>query len=232
MPTRVRWLHAFGAAAIVSVGVAAILLAVGWALAHRTPGWWTPPHAGADAERSAESLEQFVSNELSRPRDDTAPWRFAVPEDAATAWVNSRLPRWLENREIDWPFEGIPVLVRFRSGTVVVGLDVSTNSNPRIVGAELAPTTLGESLNIGLGSISVGTLKMPPSMAASIARSLGPTGSEQSVNEVVEAVISGEPIVQSTTWPIDGGRSITVLDIAIEDGRVVVTCSTGPTRQD
>lgn len=228
MPSRVRWFHAFGAAVIMSIGVASILLVIGWALAHRTPGWWEPPPTGVDVERSAESLEMFVANELSRPRDDGTPWRFAVPEDAATAWVNARLPRWLENREIDWPFEGVPVLLRFRPGVILVGLDVSTNSDPRIVGAELTPKTRGETLNLGLGSISVGTLKMPPSTAASIARSLGPAGSEENVNEVVEAVLSGEPIVRSTTWPIDGGRSVTVLDIAIEDGRVVVTCLTVP----
>ncbi|MDI1288345.1 MAG: hypothetical protein PSX37_00135, partial [bacterium] len=122
------------------------------ALAKLDPSWWPSPSADAQATANqAEALENaaLAQASLVRNADPDAtngawfsePWSVAISESDANAWLESRLPRWLENRYAgaEWAKPLSEVRVRFREGAVDVGARLGTAASSRIAGATLHP---------------------------------------------------------------------------------------------
>lgn len=225
---RQRALHAIFAVLLVLIAIGTVLLIAGWLLSRRAPSWWVAPDPRDPAlVARAESVERFVSNELSRPRDDGAPWRIAIPEEAATAWINARLPRWLANRGVDWPLEGVPIVVRFRAdGSLILGADTSEGADAtRVIGARAAPSLSDAGPSLRLTEVSLGSLTLPPSFAASTIRRAIPADSD--ARAIVRALLDGGPLTDDASVRVDESRRVMIIGLSIEDGRATLTCVTG-----
>ncbi len=222
-----RALHAAFTVTLVLVALGAIVVVSGWTLSRRAPGWWTSPDPSDPALiRRAEHVERFVTGELSKPRDEGAPYRLAIPEDAATAWINARLPRWLDNRGIAWPLEGTPILVRFRGdGTIVLAANVAgEGAHPQIVGAHARPAMSSRGPVLRLTDVSVGSLTLPPGVASPSIRRALPEDEHGAHERLIDALLRGRPLTDDPTWRVDGARAVTLVDLSVEDGRIVLTC--------
>lgn len=222
-------MHAAFALLLVLVAIGTIAVAIGWVLSRRTPGWWAAPDA-ADPTlvARAESIERFVSSELSRVRPEGTAWRMAIPQKAATAWVNARLPKWLTSRGVDWPLENRPILVLFRDGSVTLATDLANGETGghRIVGAQLALRVRGDHLVPRLTGVSVGSLVLPPSLAAgSIRRALSKSAGSEA-HDALGALLRGAPLAEDASWRVDESRTVRLLDVEFERDRAVMTLVT------
>ena len=226
-----RVLRAYFAAILVLVAIGTAAGTGAWLLARRTPDWWNAPDSGDPTLAArAESIERFVSNELTKPRDGASPWRIAIPEGAATAWVNARLPRWLESRDVDWPLGRAPTLVLFRDGEILLGADIAEpgEPSPRIIGARLALHTTDEGMGARISSLSFGSLSLPPSLASSSVRRALPAGAGSDTRAALETLLRGGSVTNDAAWRIDDSRVVRLVGIEFGDGRAVLTCLTEP----
>jgi hypothetical protein len=225
---RQRALHAILALVLALVALGTLVVLGAWLLTRRAPSWWEAPNlADPSIVATAESVERFVSNQLSEHRETDTPWRMAIPEDAATAWLNARLPRWLANREVEWPLEGVPVLVRFGAdGSMLLAADTSAHADAtRVIGARATPSLDESGPVLRLTEVSLGTLSLPPSFAASTIRRAIPSDSD--ARAIVGALLDGRPLADHTSIRVDESRRVTIIGLTIEDGVATLTCVTG-----
>ena len=224
-------MHAFFALLLVLVAIGTITIAIGWVLSQRSPSWWAAPDPNDPTlVARAESIERFVSNEMSRPRQTGSAWRLAIPEEAATAWVNARLPKWLASRGVEWPLEQRPILVLFRDGGVTVATDLSDEDSRRIVGAQVEMSVRQDRLVPRLTGVNVGALVLPPALAAGSIRRAIPGNAGPEARHALDALLRATPLSEDAAWRVDESRTVRLIGVEFADDRAILTLITEAAR--
>lgn len=231
----------------VRIGLAAsaltcLLTLIGLALAKERPAWWRTVRR--DDPRSlqiADQLENGIVNALfsrehsPEPGAASQPWRVSLDAGDANAWLNSKMPRWLEaefERPMDWPEELREVQVDFRSAAVRIGIRISETD--QVFWASIEPT-LDEQGRLWIPArwVYLGRLPMPASWVLERARR-NPGGivpddfTALPETDAMFRMFAGEvPAFEEPVVKLSDGRRVRLLALnSLEDGRIIITCRT------
>lgn len=211
-----------GALAAIGAVTAALILTA--ALARRAPSWWrsaaTDPASGPDL---AERVERAVASRLHKWEDSTDPWTIAITQEQANAWLTARAPRWAANRAAPGAPPLPDIRVRFQPGAITAGL--RPHGSPYIFTARISPTITPEgALAAHADAISAGSL---PVGAAPIARLI--SSLSENLPRADDATATLGPrgaLLANPRLTLDDGRLITLRSVSVEQGRLILTCTT------
>jgi len=206
-------------------------------LAWSAPGWW--PRVDASDPRVAAAgadLENAVASEMSRVRPGSAgapgPWRsddwsVRIGQDEATAWLNTRLRKWLANRDVSLPDQIETIAVVFAGGEVRLGIGFTGG---RVISARSRPElTADGALWLRGTRLYAGRMPLPRSWVSGDGNNGWLAGEIGAAPEIAGAVrsmtgraaVSSDPVVA-----LGDGRRVRVVGIAIVEGAMSVTCRT------
>lgn len=215
---------------IAGIAVATISLVVVVALARQTPGWWRAVDARApETVELAGAVERGVVNELHRGRVGEPAWTVAISPEQANAWLNTRMPRWLENRAIGWPAEVREVQCDFSGGLVRLGARVGAEGDAgQIVVASVAPTVEGGALWLRLVGARAGRLDLPSGWTIERLRAWLPetVRDRESTRRLLGALEGEGPFIADAAVELEDGRRVRLLEARVEGGRLLLTCVT------
>jgi hypothetical protein len=198
--------------------------------------------------KAALPLDHSATLPLRRLVQASDDWTIRISADDATAWLATRLPKWLANREdrIHWPPEIGELQVQFDGRLVHVGAKVRTagksdsasgggSGPPRqhILSATLwADLRPDGSLWLPARWVYVGRLAVPASWVLGQVRRSGNAYIPEELRRMPETAtmlraFDGEgPIVQNALIKLGDGRRVRILRIAPRDGKLDITCRT------
>jgi hypothetical protein len=237
------------AAMIALAGLTALIVALGLWLTGRAPSWWRPLSTGDPALlATADAVENGVTtliNEL-RPGDSPAargaPWSMTLDDDSASAWLATKLPRWVLSRAdlARWPPEVRLVQARFSPGRIIFAARVVQGRHDDILSIALAPRIDADgSLWLEATSVSIGSLPLPAGLALRSGDASEAPGILDARNAVPDelrsrreatpilAALRGErPLAALAPLRLPDGRRIRVVNLEPQEGRLVITCIT------
>lgn len=243
----------------IGLGLAAALT-IGWIMVgtmlRAAPTWWR--QVRLEQQRTQE-IAQEVENalgthlHLGRPGERkpdgiwrSEPWGVSIPSADANAWLNARLPRWLET--VDAGFE-IPeqvsqIQVEFRDGRIAIGaagslstpeLDAANGTEGsegtrRIIWASASPR-IDESglLSLTLDRVYIGRLPISRSVLAEVAERAGlgrHAGASATAGTTWLDLLHGKPVKILPVMKLEDGRRVRITSLRARDGRLEVTCVT------
>lgn len=229
---------------MVLVGATSLLLIALAALTHLPPGWFDPPRGDdPEARRAGESVQGAILTELTavRPADParsadapwaSEPWGLALHEDQANAWLATLLPRWLANQDWGSAAESVEVAqVRFGRSWVDLALRVRAGDSMRVLSARLGPFVDAEGgLWIPAERLAIGRLPIPVGWASGQARraadrflprdSASDPRARDLVARLLAALDGREPITRRPVMPLEDGRAVRLIRLAIRRGRL------------
>ncbi len=168
-------------AAIGTVTLACLVGGAAALLAQATPAWWVEPGTAplgtalpgpasstaaepATAQSAIErgrAVEEAISRLLSSATPGTVT-RTALYERDANAWLETRLPRWLEAEETPWPDEVSSLRVRATEGRMQLAVRVTTEGWSRVVTLTIEPSLDEQGrLWAPAQALHVGRLRLP-----------------------------------------------------------------------
>lgn len=226
-----RLAHGFLALTLALVAAGSVLVLLAWGMTHARPSWWTPPAPESPETRQrARDVERRVTMAMNRHRPAPEPWTIAVSSHQASAWVNVRLPRWLENEGIGVPDGAGPIQVLFRDRAVTVAAEVGAHpDSTRVVGATIEPELGADgSVRARVRSLSIGGLVLPGAFGANRVGSSVPESllERPGVRVFLESVLAGEPLLEDAVFRVDRSREVRVTGLRIDDGVLLLTCVT------
>lgn len=219
----------FWRAALGSVMTAAglfTLLALGLlALAGSEPAWWTATGvAPQDAPRLAEEVERGVGNALHRGRDAATVWKVAITQDEANAWVVDRLPRWLANQGVRNAEKLPEVRVAFEEGRILLGF--RPRGQERTATLTVTPYIADGGLWTPATGLMVGRLPLPAGLLRTRALEYVPEQYRSDDGAIQAAATLAGEIPAPSTVELADGRTVRVIEISVEPGRLLLTCET------
>lgn len=182
-------------------------------LALRVPPWFSPAPVTAETSAIGEGFERRVLSEVSAAHRFNEPWTLSLTSVEAEAWLNGRLPTWLENQGAKRPGWFGAAGVSFAAGEARVGVGVAAQGGPPVISL-VAPTRTE-----GAPSLRVGTLPAPKWFAEWLAPGL---------HEQLDKVRGqGEPAGQGlATFRLDDGRRVRITGIEATEGTLTLHCVT------
>lgn len=231
------------AATISSAALITIAAIFAITQARRPPLWWQPiDPANAALQSDAQQLENWLSSQLTLirpPAADLRPgepwrsdiWRFAIDEHDANAWLNINLPKWLaaENGDIAWPDDVAAIRVSFTPGRMNLGAAIDRNDNARFLSASVDVTMADDgSLWMPARGLRLGNMPIPPRIAYAYADSATHIDQRrrEPLNQLLRILKGAQAASLQPVIRMDNGRQVRILDIALENQRIVVTCQT------
>lgn len=244
--------------ALVWLGVILAALATpifgAYLLSRATPAWWTRAEQASSIEvggvpadwpaRAAE-VENAVVAQLSLVRPGrwhadgvwrSEPWSVSISEADASAWLATRLPRWVKNREGDsaWPPQVAQVRVAFTSDRIIAGAMLRNGGNAsQIMGVEVHPyvDSVG-ALRVPATKVRIGRVALPAAWLFGaitsraddfIPKEVLETPTARAVSDALrgEAVLTRNAVIR-----LDDGRRVRVLNMSPQDGRMDLTFQT------
>lgn len=223
-------------------------------LSRSTPAWWTRVEGGASVEvggvpadwaaRGAD-VENAVVAQLSLVRKGrwhpdgvwrSEPWSVSISEEDASAWLATRLPRWVKNREGEsaWPMQVAQSRVAFTKGRIIAGAMLRNGGEAaQIMGVEIAPYVdeFG-ALRVPATKVRIGRVSLPAAWlfgaVAARAEDFVPRESlESPTAKTVSDALRGESVLtRNAVIRLEDGRRVRVLDMSPQDGRLEVTLQT------
>ncbi|MBX3402711.1 MAG: hypothetical protein KF699_04775 [Phycisphaeraceae bacterium] len=252
-----RW-AAGGVFVLIVLGTALGLVAL--ALSQERPNWWTSVNVRDPAiVEVAERFENALATIMTQARpagidgDGSAPWTIRVSASDVNAWLNARLPAWMESRERDgaeagaafkWPESVQELNVDFRDGLIHIGAKVSARgkdaaSNNRAAqgnyfSAAVEPRfTPDGSLWLPARRVALGRLTVPaswmlrkPEEVARADRVPDELAKLPETREVLGAFAGRRAVMTNPTIRLGDGRRVKLLGMTAEDGRLSITCLT------
>jgi len=251
---------ASGLAVSVVVGVGTL---IAWRISRQAPDWWRQVDASdPETVTRAESLENGIASAMHRvdrpleisPGGSDAvasgdsggaawrsePWSFSVSAADANAWLNTRLWKWLANRDerLIRPDALREVQIEFEDGLIRLGVRLDGGGgwlgDGRVLSASVrAGVERGTALRVPAVSVAIGRLPLPPGLILDEAeRSLSalvPEGADtRDVMVWVFDSLSGseserriEPVVD-----VGGGRRVRIVSVRARNGWLELTCRT------
>lgn len=237
---------------IAAAAVAAAVLVGGYVLAGASPSWWRSfDPADPRSVQTARAVEDGAWAVLTEPRPPapsgagSIAWRAALAGADASAWLNLRLPRWLESRGVlaRWPEEIRELQVRFDAGLVHVAARVGAGGEERYLSAVVRPR-VDESGALWLPAerLGVGRVGVPASWVLS---DIGQTGPdllalreaiprglrERPETAAILAALAGrEPMALRPVVRLPDGRRVHLVRIESAQDRLIFTCRTDDPR--
>jgi hypothetical protein len=219
-------------------------------LANAAPVWWRSVQVANESTRElAVHFENAVSNQLTSARPVAAdlapgerwrsePWSVAIEPREVNAWLNARMPAWLESRGdlAQWPQELEELQVDFESGLIRVGVQVRTSGQGggrrQIVTANLRPRVDEEgSIWMPAERLDIGRLSLPASWVLANAQGWAgeavPSEFEQQAElSAMFDLFKGLTARADPVIALPDGRQVRLLDVRAREGRLVLTCVT------
>ncbi len=219
-------------------------------LTRAAPSWWqniADDEPTADRARAVENatISQLYLVRRAEPQPRNAPprpekgwvstpWSVSVRESDASAWLTSRLPRWLAGQRTlpEWPDELSQFQVRFQDGAIRAGVRAETTSGPRYITATFIPEIDDTgALWLRAAWVHVGRLPVPATWV------IGRPGDPDSMlpPELLERpetalfldIARGEaPLAVEPAIALEDGRRVRLLDLRLRDGRAELTMRT------
>jgi hypothetical protein len=246
----------------VSIGVTMVALftlviVVGVGLSRGTPAWWTAGASGetptgepdADEVERGAVLENLIINRAYAHEGTPTPsgameWAVSLPERDVNAWLNTRLPKWLNNQGAKpvWPVEVSRVLMRFEDGVIRLGTRVTRDGITHVYSAtvllslERADRRGGGELWLRTPWLWVGRLPIPSGLVlgrlrADPSRDLPSELSRlPQTKDFLDALSGNRPIIESLSLRLEDGRRVRVTRLEVREGRLSVWCVTEPAR--
>jgi hypothetical protein len=240
---------------VVLVGLFTLLIVLGFALAHSTPTWWAEAPTAAlgvptpeEIERGAV-LENLIINRLYSPEGTPnlaggVEWAVSLPEADVNAWLNTRLPKWLNNQSERpvWPVELSRIIVRFEDGVIRLGARTVRSDTPQIYAATILLSLLhgerpsGGELWLRTPWLWIGRLPVPSGLLvgrlrADPSRDLPKHLSKLPQTKTFVDALAGEgPIVPRVSLKLEDGRRVRVTRVEVREGRLSVWCVTEASR--
>lgn len=227
LPIRRRYL--VGAALLVIAAISVVAL-LSLSLAAQAPPWWRSVDAADPTTITlAEDVERGVFNALHRSRPGGEAWTVSISAAQANAWLNVKMPRWLENRRISMPKRVAEIQAEFESSVVALGVRLITDDGEHYVSATVTPT-LGEddSLWMVIAGAKAGRLDLPSGWTVSRLRDwLPPEVRERESTQVVLDALAGlAPLFPDASVRLEDGRRVRLVEIRPEGGKLYITCIT------
>lgn len=196
----------------------------------------------AQTQRIAQEVENSVVTLLHMAREGggasggggawrSEPWGVSIPASDANAWINARLPRWLETSGSDLrlPSEIGDVQVEFGEGRVWVGVAYRGEGEGgavRVLSAAFVARIDGDGmLGVELGGVRVGRLAISRGMLSGVVERLGVSGDAEAM-EAVRVLLSGGRVGVEPVIDLEDGRRVRVTGMRARGGRLELTCVT------
>lgn len=238
-------------AGVVLVGLFTLLIVLGVAMARSTPTWWAESPTAAlgvptpeEIERGAV-LENLIINRLYSPEGTRnlaggVEWAVSLPEADVNAWLNTRLPKWLNNQSDKpvWPIEVSRVIVRFEDGVIRLGARTIRGGTPQIYAATIILSLLhtdrpsGGELWLRTPWLWIGRLPVPSGLLVGRLRSDPSRDLPKHLSHLpqtktfVDALAGEAPIVPRVSLKLEDGRRVRVTRAEVREGRLSVWCVT------
>jgi hypothetical protein len=198
----------------------------GWWLVRAAPRYWTTVNAGdPEIRQRAAAVESFVSTQTTHVRPDMERWSIELTQDQVNAWLATRLPMWLANQGVEQSvIEFVPsVLVHVGDEKVEFAAELKLNGKTQIVQFvyRAADGEGPEPVRLTLEGVYAGRLPLPVDWTIEqIKQRLSARGREaadqlRSLLESIDLVLK-----------LDDGRMVKVVDMALRDGKAILTCQT------
>jgi hypothetical protein len=221
----------------------AALLVIAALLGGARPVWWRSEPGAPDRRTLAGAVDNgawTVVTEL-RPmvagerKNMSEPWSVSLSADAATAWLNEKLPRWLASQQSPARLpDGAELQAAFERGVVHIGIHLpeegTADESGRYISMSLRPRIDGEGLWLPVTTVSVGRLDVP---ARALLVSEGNTARGSSGGGVVRfspevaALLQGRaPALRGASIRLPDGRTVRLLKFEPFDDRLVLTMQT------
>lgn len=225
-------------------------------LSRATPTWWTrvelastqPPvdlgSVPADWPARAAEVENAVVAQLSLVRPGrwhedgvwrSEPWSVSITEEDASAWLATRLPRWVKNREGEsaWPMQVAQARVSFTQGRIIAGAMLRNGGAVQIMGVEVHPWVDPQgALRVPAKKVRIGRVALPAAWLfgaiTSRADDFIPRESlESPTAQTVSDALRGESVLtRNAVIRLEDGRRVRVLNLSPHDGRMDLTFQT------
>jgi hypothetical protein len=237
-------------ALLALAGALTIALLSSWWLAARTPSWWRSidprdPTTSARLATLADAVENGLLILLSQPRpaaatnaaprDASTPptWSITLDDQAASAWLISKLPRWALSQTslTRWPDELDQVQVAFDDGSITLSARVVHPGGSRVLSASFRPRVDAQGwLWLEPGWVHLGSLPIPATFALSRwGRAVAPEPLPPELLELPDTpralrALRGEsPLLARPVLRLPDGRRVRLVDIAPRDGSLLLT---------
>ncbi len=249
---------------VVTVCVVSVSAMIVMALMEEQPAWWrSVDQRDTDTQEEGAFVENYVISVASRSRELTGgasePWAVSVVPEQANAWLNTRLPDWVENQQRGVELFGHirELQVEFRDDVIIAGVRLHHRGTERVFSASLRPEVReDQSLWMIAEHVHIGRLTVPASWVLprllnddttvkTVARD--EAGDEQTrllreipeVRGLAEALLGQRPMAEEPLLQLPDGRQVRLeaLSAYEKDGerRLSVRCRTedrGPKTPD
>lgn len=179
----------------------------------RVPPWFRPTPVTAETSAIGEGFERRVLSEVSAAHRFNELWTLSLSSIEAEAWLNGRLPTWLENQGAQRPGWLGAASVSFAPYEARIGVGVGAGGRPPVVSL-VAPTG-----STGTPSLYVGSLPAPKWLVESLAPGLH----EQLDKARGQSGPAGNGIA---TFRLDDGRRVRITEIEASEGALTLRCVT------
>ncbi len=209
-----------------------LLLVRGWSLASQTPQWWLAAGVLDEslAPTRAEGVERGVTAALYSHRSGSEPWTVELRGEDANAWLRERLPRWLANRGQRWPEHISPPRIKLDAGEITLGVAVRSGMTgaQRIVGITFRPKLDHQGrLRAADARAHIGRTSLPGAGGAGGKwTSWLPEEWTEGKNAdwILSALAGTQPLLEDSSIALDDGRTVSIVELAVEEGRLRLTC--------
>jgi hypothetical protein len=223
--TNIRlWRLVIGIAMLIAVGFVIVAVAL-LAMAGSQPRWWEETGvAPNDAPRLAEEVERGVGTALHRGRPDGQPWTVEITQDEANAWIVDRLPRWLANQGVRNAEKLPEIRVAFQGGTILVGL--KPRGQERMATLSVSPRVEAGEVWTPATGLRVGRMPLPASLLRERGLDYVPEPYRSDDGAILAASTLAGDVPAPSTVELADGRFVRVVEIRVEDARLLLTCVT------
>ncbi|MCB9838510.1 MAG: hypothetical protein H6813_04160 [Phycisphaeraceae bacterium] len=212
---------------VVSITIA-VLTAI--ALARDTPRWWRQTDFNTPQTRElARKVEVAIVERVHQPRDEDNIWRVSIDVEQANAWLNAKLPAWVESRELDWPDKVAQVQADFNNGTITLGARLNKDAASQIVAASFQLEVRDDgALWIRQPRAQAGRLDLPRGWTVARLREWLPPELENSeaMNRVLVALAGDGPLFEQARLKLGDGRLVRMLSITSSDNHLLIEAVT------
>lgn len=222
-----------------TAALAAALILRAWWVTAAYPGWWAESgRLPADAAERAEALERGITRAIHEPRAPDEPWTVSLTEADANAWLAHRMLAWAANRGMEWESffsddRAEPPRAHFEDGRICIGVVVRTGWGRRVLVVSFAPKVSADSTDRPIllatdARFAIGRFSLDHRDARrGIIENL-PVRMSPEVQGMLDGV---QPIVSPAVLDLDGSRRISLLDLRVEPGRLLITSMTSSPRE-
>jgi hypothetical protein len=197
---------------IIAIGILAVTVSLLAWMSFQSPPWYSPPDfTNPEVAKLADRAEYRFNEEIHKIRPEEEVWAIRIGDSAMNAWLSGRLEGWLtHDQDIELPPEIHYPQVHMTDGGLWTYANVEiTEGSPRPLGIKWWIWIDDETLFVEPIAIRLGKLPLPMALFE---------------EQVVE--LQNELLDITAEISLLDDRKVVVHHIALENGAIVLTCST------